>query len=188
MRVLQYVLLPLLVLGSGSVLTQDVRAQKPPAQEPRANPVSRPAPPLIVSRVDVMFHTNDDDKDADTKLVTDFMCQDSVFASSSLGWADAGGEITNSAAFPLAFLGGRRTDAFSDNQDTRWMSVKVTNVAGKNGIHNCTTKVRIDPVGHDTWRFNYWVRLYYSDGTHDEYHFDGHALSEKVRENTFPLR
>ena len=39
-----------------------------------------------------------------------------------------------------------------------------------------------------TWKFNYWVRLLYSDGTHDEYHFDGHALSEKVRENTFNLR
>ena len=161
-------------------------AQRPPAQEPKRPPTDRPAPPLIVSKIEVMFHTNDDDKDANTKLVTDFMCQDSVFASSSLGWQEAGAMMVAPPQF--FFLGGGRTDAFSDNHDTRWMSVRITNPIGKNEIHNCTTKVRIDPVGHDTWKFNYWVRLSYSDGTHDEYHYDGHALSEKTRENTFPLR
>ena len=68
------------------------------------------------------------------------------------------------------------------------MQIKVSNAVAKSEVHNCSTKVRIDPVGHDTWRFNYWVRLTYSDGTHDEYHYDGHALSEKTRENVFPLR
>ena len=149
--------------------------QKPPAQEPRA---------VLVSQIQVMFHTNDDDKDKDTKLVTDFMCHDSVFASSSLGWADAGAEFVTGGL--LSFLGGR-TDAFSDNQNTKWMTVKVTNSVMKSAVHGCQTKVRIDPVGHDTWRFNYWVRLMYSDGSHDEYHYDGHALSEKVRENVFNL-
>ncbi len=160
--------------------------QRPPAQEPRQQPGARSASPVIVSDIQVMFHTNDDDKDADTKLVTDFMCQDSVFASSSLGWREAGGAVVSRPIF--VFLGGSRTDAFSDNHDTRWMSVTITNPVAKSAIHNCSTKVRIDPVGHDTWKFNYWVRLFYSDGTHDEYHYDGHALSEKTRENTFPLR
>lgn len=158
---------------------------RPTSREPQA-PLARPGAPVLVSGIEVKFHTNDDDKDQDTKLVTDFMCQDSVFASSSLGWGDAGASITSPPLF--LFLGGSRKDNFSDNHDTVWMHVTVSNPVAKSAIHSCATKVRIDPVGHDTWKFNYWVRLNYSDGTHDEYHYDGHALSEKTRENVFPLR
>ncbi len=152
------------------------RAQKPPAMEPHGSPPTKPPAPVIVSKVEVKFHTNDDDKDPDTKLTTDFMCHDSVFASSNI-------------KPPVTIRGGwdSYSDSFSDNQDTPWIEVGIANTVAKAGIHACQTKIRIDPKGHDTWKFNYWVRLWYSDGSHDEYHYDGHALSQNTRENIFPL-
>ncbi len=151
-------------------------AQKPPAMEPHGTPTTKPAAPVVVSKVEVKFHTNDDDKDRDTKLTTDFMCHDSVFASSNI-------------KPPVRIYGGFNSysDSFSDNQDTPWIEVGVGTTVAKAEIHGCKTKIRIDPKGHDTWKFNYWVRLWYSDGSHDEYHYDGHALSQDVRENTFAL-
>ena len=110
------------------------------------------------------------------------MCQDSIFASSNI---KPPVQILGTGLQPF-FTSYR--DSFSDNQDTPWINVGVSNMIGKAIVHSCQTKIRIDPNGNDTWKFNYWVRLLYSDGIHDEYHFDGHALSEKVRENTFNLR
>ena len=83
-----------------SVLTGMAQG-KPTSQEPRQTPGSSPAAPVMVSSVEVKFHTNDDDKDENTKLVTDFMCRDSIFASSNLGWAEAGAAIMLPKQFGL---------------------------------------------------------------------------------------
>ena len=133
----------------------------------------------MVKEVLVKFHTNDDDKDRDTKLTTDFMCHDSIFASSNIRPSK---EIFGQNFGPFF---ASYTDNFSDNHDTPWINVGVSNGVAKSIVHSCQTKIRIDPNGHDTWKFNYWVKLVYTDGSHDEYHFDGHALSEKTRENIF---
>ena len=145
----------------------------------------RPAPPDLsklpkVQSIEVQFHTNDDDKDADTQLITDFRCGDSVFAILKMQAQD---EVFNQTLFIKSY-----SDSFSDGATTTWVQIPIQSPVTKPAVHFCTTKVRIDPKGHDTWRFNYWVRLHYSDNTMDEYHYDGHALSEKVRENVFPLR
>ncbi len=147
-------------------------------------PTQKPAPPDLskiptVKAIEVQFHTNDDDKDGDTALSVSFSHNNSVFAGTSPG--DDPGNLL------YGWNGVHSTD-FEDNATTPWSSIPILSPVQKDLIHQCTTTVRIDPNGNDTWRFNYWVRLHYTDGTMDEYHYNGHALSEKVRENTFPLK
>ncbi len=139
----------------------------------------RPAPPNlpVVTKVEIKFQTGDDDKDDDSKLTVYFACNDSSFA-------DADGSTM------ATLIGASKGFNFFNNQETPWAQVPVHPGAKitKNQVHDCTTTVRIDPVGHDTWRFNYLVKLRYSDGTQDDFHFNGHALSQDYRQNTYPLR
>ncbi len=138
----------------------------------------RPAPPNlpVVTKVEIKFQTNDDNKDDDTRLSVYFSCDNSSFA-------DADGSTMSAlvANDPIAYL---------SHEETQWAPVPIhpNTKIYKAKVHSCTTTVRIDPNGHDTWKFNYLVKLEYSDGTRDEYHFNGHALSQDYRQNTYPLR
>ncbi len=146
-------------------------------------PATRPAPPNLmllphVIGLLIQFHTNGDDKDQDTVLTVSFIHNGVAWASFQP--AETGFVITNS-------FGGTQDD-YSDGKTTPWIPVPYKGVVLKEIIPQSTTKVRIDPNGNDTWRFNYWVRIQYSDGSVQDYHFDGHSLSEKVKENVFPLK
>ncbi len=145
-------------------------------------PTTKPAPPNLndlphVTGLYVQFHTNDDDKDADTVLTVSFLHNNVPFASfhppETGQWFDNYGETG---------------DDYSDNKTTPWAQVPLNGIVLKESLHQSTTTVRIDPNGNDTWRFDYSVLAEYSDRTQERFHFGGHALSEKVRENTFSLQ
>jgi hypothetical protein len=146
-------------------------------------PPTPPAPPNIsllahVVGLLIQFQTTGDDKDQDTVLTVSFLHNNVAWASFQP--PDTGVHETNS-------LGGSQDD-YSDGKTTPWIAVPYKGTILKDIIPQSTTRVHIEPNGHDTWRFNYWVRIQYSDGSVQDYHFDGHALSEKVKENTFPLK
>lgn len=144
-------------------------------------PVTPPAPPNLnllphVTALYVQFHTNDDDKDQDTVLTVSFATRGKVWASfhpPDTGiWVDSYGQTG---------------DDYSDGKTGPPYPVPLTGLVLKADLHQSTTTVRIDPNGHDTWRFDYNVVAHYSDGTQEQFKFWGHALSQNVRENTFAL-
>ncbi len=163
----------------------------PTAKPTPAPPTPKPMPPAapdlsklpFVQSIEIQFHTNDDDLDDDSLLSVTFLHGSQIVAE-ALPQRGSVPDSKNTGLFGL-----REINDFSDNQSTPWLPVQVMPgvFLRMDMLHQCSTKVRIDPQGNDTWRFNYWVRVRYNNQTTDEFHFDGHALSEKVRENSFPL-
>lgn len=136
---------------------------------------NKPPNPLAPARrIQIKFHTNDDDLDSDSKVTVVFVCGvNGVFASAD--------DNTWGALYANA--------GFHNNQSTQWASVPLhlTPRLTKFQVYACSTELVLHPVGHDTWRFNYYVQMHYSDGSMDSYSFENHALSEKTFYNKYPL-
>jgi hypothetical protein len=110
--------------------------------------------PFLVSTI-ASFHTNDDDKDADTLLTITVESGPNQFAQ----------------ADNILHL-------FDDHTDNGPFGLSVQGKIPKSALQGATTTVRIDPVGNDTWRFNYFLDLVYSDGTHQRFSYFGKQLTE----------
>ena len=119
---------------------------------------------VLVSAV-ATFHTNDDDKDWDTRL--------SIF-------------IRRRDSSEVAFIRnimGRFPD--HTNNGPFGLSIKVN--IPKTEVATCHTDLEIVPVGNDTWRFNYYLDLGFSDGSHLNYSWPGRVLDQDARVATFVL-
>jgi hypothetical protein len=114
---------------------------------------------VLVSAV-ASFHTNDDDKDWDTKL--------SIYVRNRAG-ADVA-KIEN--------IMGR----FPDNSNNGPFGLSVlVNIPKAQIAANSHTDLSIVTVGHDTWRFNYYLTLGFSDSTTLQYYWPGLVLDQDVR-------
>lgn len=113
----------------------------------------------------IKFHTNDDDKDGDTHVTITVRDANQVIAA--------------------------RVDSdfghFNDNSDNGPFGVIIKNRSAKSNMEAGNVTVRIDPNGHDTWKFNFYLQLFFDDGTNLGCEKEGLVLSQDRREATFPI-
>jgi hypothetical protein len=113
----------------------------------------------------ISFHTNDEDKDHDTHVTAVVKdCNNVVVA-----------RISNDFGH------------FNDNSDAGPYALRVTNSSSKTCLQKGFVTVRVDPNGHDTWRFNFFLDLQFADGSHLSGNVDGLSLSHNNRQQTFGL-
>lgn len=119
----------------------------------------------LLTRASVSFQTNDEDKDNDTLVdVTVQLIDETVVASVS----DEFGPFhdhTEAGPFDLPIVAPK----------TRG-ELKIGNVS-----------IKIEPVGNDTWRFNFFVDLLFEDGAHLLARANGLELSDSQREQSFGI-
>ncbi len=104
-----------------------------------------------IEKVEITFHTTNDDKDDDTKL--------QVYVIEGHDPRGNGKEVAgeDSIGYGTTFHDWKDNGPFlltvKDPKETKSM------------MKNFTLKMRIIPHGNDTWRFHYTLRLYWNDGT-----------------------
>ncbi|MCK2244488.1 MULTISPECIES: Ig-like domain-containing protein [unclassified Crossiella] len=136
-----------------AVLVASVLA--PPAQAKPQAPRQNPAE-VTLQRAEVFFHTNDEDKDHDTRIkivVTDQNGTEVAVVEDTFGHFDDG---SDHGPFPM----------------------RITTPIPRDVINAGMTTMVIDPNGNDTWRFNLRVGLFFSDGSRIGTDRDGLELSE----------
>jgi hypothetical protein len=113
----------------------------------------------------VKFHTNDEDKDADTHVTV---------------------TVRDSAQVVAA-----RIDSdfghFDDQSDSGPFGLLVKNQSSKAVLQAGSVTIRIDPNGHDTWRFNFFLELVFDDGTRLSGGANGLEMNQDRRETSFGL-
>ncbi len=111
----------------------------------------------------IQFRTGDDDKDSDTYLTI---------------------KISNASGDDVASLEGMfGTFPEHGTEGYFWIPITGPLYAGE----NATLTLAIDPVGHDTWKFDCFLYLVFMDGTDRRISFLGHALNQNTRVNQFPF-
>jgi hypothetical protein len=113
----------------------------------------------------VRFHTNDEDKDDDTHVTVTINDDNNVVAA----------RISNDFGH------------FDDHSDAGPFGLEIQNASEKGDLQRGAVLLRIDPNGHDTWRFNFFLDLEFSDGSHLSGGADGLELTQDRREQQFGL-
>jgi|GraSoiStandDraft_24_1057298.scaffolds.fasta_scaffold203500_2 hypothetical protein len=102
------------------------------------------AEPTLVG-ANITFHTNDEDKDDDTHVSV--TVQDSTMTTLAAEIADNFGH-------------------FDDNSDAGPFELVLVNALTRDQLKTGNMTIAIKPNGHDTWRFNFFLDLRFSDGSH----------------------
>jgi hypothetical protein len=103
--------------------------------------VIQPPPHLVGARI--FFHTTDDNKDHDTNVVVNVVCDSGTVASAS------------------SMFGGE----FRDHTDNGPFGMNVLAPQPMNRINGiCRAELVEQPNGNDEWHFNWWVELTFSSG------------------------
>lgn len=113
----------------------------------------------------VRFHTNDEDKDDDTHVTVTINDDNNVVAA----------RISNDFGH------------FDDHSDAGPFGLEIQNASEKGDLQRGAVLLRIDPNGHDTWRFNFFLDLEFSDGSHLSGGADGLELTQDRQEQQFGL-
>jgi hypothetical protein len=113
----------------------------------------------------IRFHTNDEDKDHDSHVTVTVRDRDNRIAA--------------------------RIDSdfghFDDQSDNGPFGLMIRNPSTYEALSAGNFTIRIDPNGHDTWRFNAYLDLYFNDGSHMSGEENQLSLSQNNREQTFGL-
>jgi len=99
----------------------------------------------MLTRASVTFHTNDDDKDDDTRVDIYVRLADKRTIVAKL----------------VECLGH-----FSDHSDAGPYNLVLIKSVSRDELRTGNVDLEIVPNGNDTWRFNFLVDLYFSDGGH----------------------
>ena len=132
--------------------------------EPSPPPPAQPG----LSFAQMFFHTNDDDKDADTHVSTRVDCPGGTVASAASDY--------------------RR---FPENSDAGWYDLTVTRAVPITELTNCGFHIRIDPNGNDTWKFNVSLHLGFENGQNGDvrdFSWTGIVLSQDNRDAEWRLQ
>jgi hypothetical protein len=113
----------------------------------------------------IKFHTNDDDKDDDTHVTITVRDHGNVIAA----------RIDNDFGH------------FDDHSDNGPFGLIVRNRSEKDSLQSGTVTIRVDPNGHDTWKLNFDLDLFFDDGTHLSGGAPGIVLAQNRKEQTFGL-
>jgi hypothetical protein len=108
---------------------------------PRAIPAT--APGATLTGATATFATLDDDKDDDTQLSI---------------------QVQNPAGSPVAAAAGT-FGLFPDHRTTGPFNLPVLVPVTAGALDNGLIRIAIAPNGNDTWKFNYEIDLFFSDGT-----------------------
>ena len=114
----------------------------------------------------IEFHTNDEDKDYDTHVTVDVTDFDNVLCA----------HVDNDFGH------------FDDQSNNGPFELEIINASSKDACQRGNVRIRIDPNGHDTWRFNFTLILIFDDGSSLSGVETGLQLSQKAREQTFGLQ
>ena len=119
----------------------------------------------ILTRASVGFHTNDEDKDDDTRVdVTVRLIDQTVVASI----ADEFGH-------------------FDDQSDAGPFDLLITQATTRGALKAGSVAVKVEPNGNDTWRFNFFLDLFFDDGAHLIARANGLELTESRQEQSFGI-
>lgn len=113
----------------------------------------------------IKFHTNNEDKDSDTHVTVSVRDANQVIAA----------RIDNDFGH------------FDDNSDSGPFGLLIKNQSSKAVLQAGNVMIRIDPNGHDTWRFNFFLDLVFDDGSRLSGGADGLELTQDRRDQTFGL-
>jgi len=119
----------------------------------------------ILTNCTVQFHTNDDDKDNDTHVTVTVRDSNNIIAA----------RVDNDFGH------------FDNNSDNGPFGVFVINQSEKESLQTGSVTVRIDPNGHDTWKFNFFTKLMFDDGSSFSCGADGLNENQDRREQTFGI-
>jgi lipopolysaccharide export LptBFGC system permease protein LptF len=111
----------------------------------------------------ISFHTNNEDKDSDTHVTVVVKDRDNRVVA----------RLSNDLGH------------FDDNSDAGPYALRVLNTSDIESIQQGSVTIRIDPNGHDTWRFNFFLDLQFADGKHLSGGADGLEMSHNRRQQTF---
>ena len=113
----------------------------------------------------ITFHTNDEDKDPDTRVeVSVELVHNIVVASMS----DALGH-------------------FDDKSDNGPYDLLLAAPATRGELKTGHVSIKIVPNGHDTWHFNFLLDLLFSDDTHLIARANGLELTETLQKLSFGI-
>ncbi|KAM7214554.1 hypothetical protein V8F06_010036 [Rhypophila decipiens] len=113
----------------------------------------------------ITFHTNDEDKDYNSHLT--ITLKDST--------------KTISATVDSDFV------HFDDDHNYGPYNLELFYPSTRSEVRAGTVTLRLDPKGHDTWRFNWQMTLTFSDGTRMRAQAGGCELSQDHREKTWTV-
>jgi hypothetical protein len=119
----------------------------------------------ILRNATITFHTNDEDKDADTHVTVTVRDSNNIIAA----------RIDNDFGH------------FDDHSDNGPYGLIVRNQSSNSDLQSGSVNIRIDPNGHDTWRFNFDLDLWFDDGSHLSGEASGLQLNQNNRESNFGL-
>jgi hypothetical protein len=114
----------------------------------------------------IRFHTNGNDKDADTHVTIDVTDGNNTLAA----------HVDNDFGH------------FDNNSDNGPFGLEIRNPSSNADLERGNVRVRIDPNGHDTWEFNFTLDLQFDDGSHLSGGATGLVLTQDRREQTFGLQ
>jgi hypothetical protein len=114
----------------------------------------------------ITFHTNNEDKDDDTHVTVTVRAADGTIAA----------RIDDDFGH------------FNDHSTNGPFGMLVVNPAVKDLLTRGNVTLRVDPNGNDTWRFNFFLDLAFSDGTHLNTEADGLELTQDRQQQSFAVQ
>ena len=119
----------------------------------------------VLTNATIKFHTNNEDKDSDTHVTVTVVDSDNIVAA----------RVDNDFGH------------FDDNSDNGPFGLIVQNPSSQDRLQAGKVVIRVDPNGHDTWRFNFFLDLLFNDGSHLSGGADGLELTQDRKEQGFGL-
>jgi hypothetical protein len=120
----------------------------------------------ILTRASVSFHTNGEDKDDNTEVEVTVRLMDQTVVVASI--ADEFGH-------------------FDDHTDAGPFDLQITQAATRGMLKTGSVAVKIKPSGHDTWRFNFFLDLFFEDAAHLIAWANGLEVTQSRREQSFGI-
>ncbi|MGI8330443.1 hypothetical protein ACRYCC_10810 [Actinomadura scrupuli] len=117
---------------------------------------------VTLTAVDVIYHTNNDDKDHNTKVFT---------------------TVRDNRGIEVATLDEHfGSDTWDDDEDDGPYGLRLTSPATWASMKGGQLVVRIEPDGRDTWKFNAQATLFFSDGERRHAVARNHFLDQNLRQ------
>ena len=125
--------------------------------------MSTPDPTL--TEATVSFHTNTDDKNDDTHVTITVRQRDGIIAA----------RIDDDFG------------VFRDQNNNGPFNLVVINAAPKSELRSGNVTIRVDPSNDDVWKFNVFLDLIFSDGSHLSAEAEGLEVSEQRQQLSFGI-
>ncbi len=121
----------------------------------------------VLTKVSILFHTNDDNKDHDTEVYT-------------RAYDNAGHQV----AVLIPNFGG---DTWDDHEDEGPYDLRIDYAAGWFAMKSGEMIIWIEPDGNDTWKFNATATFFFSNGDRRRAETRNQSLDQDRRSVTLPI-